>query len=102
MKTFNDLQFEEHPNSLYGGAMFSDARHALLFFDNGYGISVISGRAFYTSPLGPYEVAVLSGNAEGWDLTYDTPITNDVIGHCTEKKVSSIMKKIQKLESCQS
>lgn len=86
MKTFSDLKFEPHPNL--------PGIRAQLDFPNGYGVSVIAGEPFYTDPERPYEVAVWKGD----DLTYDTPITSDVIGYCTPEAVTDIMKKIQDLE----
>jgi hypothetical protein len=48
----------------------------------------------YGGKKGLYEVAVL--DSEG-DLTYETPVTNDVIGYLSEKGVSDVMKKVQEL-----
>lgn len=97
MKTFKDLEFEPHSIASHGISSYSDAKHAVIYFDNGYGVSVVSGRAFYTDSLHPYEVAVLHCNDGKWGLTYATPITDDVIGHCTERQVTSIMKQVQSL-----
>jgi hypothetical protein len=65
-----------------------------MSFDNGYGVSVVSHTYSYGGKKGLYEVAVL--DSEG-DLTYDTPVTNDVIGHLSEKGVSDVMKQVQAL-----
>lgn len=89
MKTFKDLKFIP---SKFG------SRGAKLFFNNGYGISVIYGRYTFTNP-GTYEVAILVGDENNWDLTYSTPITDDVIGHCSESEVTEIMQKIQELKN---
>ena len=90
MKTFKDLKFKKH-----GAIGFNS--HAELFFPNGYGISVITGEHAYSTAEEPYEIAVLKGNKEDSVLTYSTSITDDVIGHLTEKKVTKIMKDIQDL-----
>lgn len=87
MKTFNDLEFTQH--SQYP---LLD-QQALMDFPNGYGISVVTGEHAYAN-TNTYEVAVLNNDA----LCYDTPITDDVVGHCTESKVTEIMKQIQKLK----
>jgi hypothetical protein len=91
MKTFKDLEFKEHPHR----PQFNT--QAKMFFDNGYGISVITGSGAYKSETRPYEVAVIKGNEEDWSLCYDTPITDDVIGYNNEEDVTEIMKQVQKL-----
>ena len=90
MKTFNDLKFNLHPNHAFN-------TQAVMFFDNGYGISVITGKCAYSNDENPYECAIIKGNKEKWNIVYDTPITNDVIGYCDEDKVTEIMKQIQEL-----
>ncbi len=61
-------------------------RQAVYFFSNGYGISVINiigtnGEHYsYTDKKHPYEIAVLEGNKESSRITFDTVITDDVIG----------------------
>ena len=90
MKTFRSLKFKKH-------GLSGLPSHAELFFPNGYGISVITGEYAYSSVDEPYEIAVLKGNKEDSVLTYSTSITDDVIGHLTEKKVTKVMKEIQNL-----
>lgn len=87
MKNFNDLAFKQHK-------VFSDGTQAEMHFDNGYGVSVITGESAYTSVAGPYEVAVLK---TGKGLCYDSGITDDVMGHLMEQGVTDVMKRIQKL-----
>ena len=89
MKTFEDLVFKVSEDT-------PGLTRASLSFDNGYGISVISGYGAYGDGNHPYEIAVL--DKEG-NLTYSTKVTNDVIGYCTEKDVSRYMKMIQELPS---
>jgi hypothetical protein len=94
MRTFNDIQFK--PHSTGHGLMGS------MFFENGYGISVVRFKVgdrygSYTSNENEWEVAVLVGNEYDCELTYDTPITDDVIGHLSEQDVTDIMKQIQEL-----
>lgn len=94
MKKFDDLVFE--PHTMGNGLM------SKMFFPNGYGISVVR----FKSPFGgggsytngdQWEVAVLLGDEQNWDLCYTTDITNDVIGHLTDDDVTDIMERIQKL-----
>lgn len=113
MKTFEDLVFEPHPNrdidassKLAEHAMsssceflykmvtdhYSDAAQSRLMFNNGYGVSVITGKIFYTDDAHPYELAVL--NSKGID--YDHPESHgDVRGHLTADDVIEIMRIVQ-------
>ncbi len=90
MKTFNDLEFIDHPmGAEYGGII------SRISFDNGYGASVVKGPMSYGGDRGLYELAVLDSNG---DLTYDTPVTNDVEGYLSEEDVTKLLEQIQKLE----
>jgi hypothetical protein len=86
MKTFKDLEFKEHP--------INDGVVSRIIFDNGYGASVVRHEYSYGGKDGLYELAVLSNDGE---LTYDTPITNDVLGYLTTNEVTEILIKIQQL-----
>ena len=90
MKTFNDLKFNLHPGKGFD-------TQAIMFFNNGYGISVITGERAYGDDKAPYECAVIKGNKDKWIIATDTSITNDVIGYCDKNEVTTIMKQIQKL-----
>jgi hypothetical protein len=87
MKTFKDLEFKPHPNHM-GGVQ------AIAEFDNGFGASIVQTPYTYGGKDGLYELAVL--NTDG-HLTYDTPITNDVLGYLTEQDVTEVLIKIQQL-----
>jgi hypothetical protein len=89
MKTFEDLEFE-----MINDTPFMVGKKARMSFDNEYGVSVVSHTYSYGGKKGLYEVAVL--DSEG-DLSYETPVTNDVIGYLSEKGVSDVMKKVQEL-----
>lgn len=67
--------------------------HLLKFFDNGYGVSIVRHDGSYG-----LEMAVLLGNDEEWDLTYDTPITSDVIGYMTPEECINHVKSVTELE----
>ena len=62
-------------------------------FDNGYGASVIMGPQSYGFSKGLWELAVLQNGS----LCYDTPITNDVIGHLNEEEVNNYLNLIKEL-----
>jgi hypothetical protein len=86
MKQFKDIEFKKHRelNGVVGR----------IFFDNGYGASVVKHEYSYGGKDGLYELAVLDKNGE---LCYDTPITEDVIGYLRDIDVTDVMEKIQKL-----
>ena len=71
----------------YGGVQ------RLYSFDNGYGASVIKHEGSYGFKQDLWELGVLAGS----ELTYDTEITNDVMGHLTEEKVDKLLERISKL-----
>ena len=88
-KTFKDLNFEQFAND----PLSRTGKRARIHFDNGYGASVVSHTFSYGGSQGLYEIAVLKED----DITYDTPITSDVVGHLTEDEVTEILSKIQQL-----
>jgi len=88
MKKFEDLMFEEINDSFMIGVK------SCMMFDNGFGVSVVSHTYSYGGNKGLYEVAVLDSNGE---LTYDTPVTNDVIGYLDKSEVTDVMEEVQKL-----
>jgi hypothetical protein len=87
MKTFNDLEFIELDQYMNGVA-------ARIMFENGYGVSVVCHSFSYGGKNGLYEVAVLDTDGE---ITYDTDVTSDVIGHLTPEQVTETMAFIQVL-----
>ncbi len=87
MKTFKDLEFKEHPNGM-GGVQ------AIIKFDNGFGASIVKTPYSYGGAKGLYELAVFGKDG---DITYDTPITNDVLGYLSEAAVTQTLSKIQSL-----
>ena len=89
MKTFNDLQFKEHPKgAVYGGII------SRIIFDNGYGATVVQGPHSYGGSDGLYELAVVGKDDE---ICYDTPVTSDVEGYLSETQVTDLLIKIQQL-----
>lgn len=68
-------------------------------FDNGFGASVVQHDFSYGSEDGLSELAVLKFNGDEWNLTYDTEITDDVIGYLTEDDVKELLIRIEKLEN---
>ena len=98
IKTFKDLEFETHPILLDAKSqntkeMFANSKHAVMEFENGYGVSVIFGEQFYSNGIDTYEVAVLK---DGF-ICYKTYITDNVVAYQTENEVTEIMRKVQEL-----
>ena len=84
MNKFKDLEFKPHS--------IGDGVQAIMNFKNGYGVSVVKFSGSYGYP-NLWELGVLYGG----DLTYNTPITEDVMGNLSENEVSEVMLKVQKL-----
>ena len=93
-----ELQFMEFRTDEY------KKRQAIYFFENGYGISVINiigtnGEHYsYTKNKYQYEIAVLEGSKNNSRITYDTVITDDVIGYLKIEEVYKIMEEVEKLK----
>ena len=88
MKQFKDLEFVPHAAGM-GGVM------SRIQFENGFGASVVKTEYTYGGgDKGLYELAVLDSDG---NLTYDTSVTNDVIGYLRPEDVTDVMAKIQQL-----
>lgn len=65
---------------------------------NGYGASVVQGPCTYGGNEGYWELAVLRRNDTGeWPLTYETPITDDVIGYLNAGEVADLLHRVAAL-----
>ena len=90
MKTFNDLQFKNHPGSTTDFNMGIVSR---LEFDNGWSVSVVKGQHTYGGDKGLYELAVFKDG----EMHYDNAVANgDVVGYLRPEDVTDVMIKIQK------
>lgn len=97
VKKFEDIEFGPHPHDPSGKA-------GKLFFDNGYGVSVVrfkmragAGYGSYTENDDEWELAVLRGTADSWDIDTSTVITNDVLGNLSSDDVTNVMFTVQSL-----
>lgn len=106
-KIYDDLEWKEHhlatdakrlaPREFPMLAENKDAKHAIMFFDNGYGISVIKDCPLLTMDS-KFECAVLRQSPDGrYGLDYGTGIADDVIRTNYEGEISHIMHRIQDL-----
>ena len=71
--------------------------HTIIKFPNDYGASVVRVYGSYGFDQGLWEMAVIRFEGKGWSITYDTPITNDVLGYLSENDVVTHLQDIQKL-----
>lgn len=85
MKTFDDLEFLP---------IHGDGVYAKIMFKNGFGASIVKSSFSYGGDAGLYELAVLDTDGE---ITYETDITDNVIGHLTPEGITKVMKQIQAL-----
>lgn len=69
-------------------------------FDNNFGASVVCHDFSYGREEGLKELAVLkfTDSSDKYELTYDTQITNDVIGHLTDEEVNELLTRIEALK----
>ena len=68
MKVFQDLEFKKHrlaieaekfpPSCKDLAKRYNGAKHAVIVFDNGWGLSVILGKCFYSNGVDTYECAI--------------------------------------------
>jgi hypothetical protein len=67
-------------------------------FENGLGASVIQHEFSYGNELDLWEIAVLEFEEELYSLTYETEVTDDVIGNLTLEQVEEVLNKIKNLK----
>ena len=85
--TFQELKFQDH--TLVG------RKQCIVQFPNGYGASIVQGEHTYGGKDGLYELAVFGKDG---NISYDTPITNDVLGYLSEEDVEKILSDIKNLD----
>ena len=89
---------KEHSHPTWAGVQ------KIYRFPNGFGASVIrageggSWTGSYGAEDGLWELAVLKWDGEKSRLTYETSITDDVMGRLTQENVDDILKDIHKLK----
>ena len=80
-------------SSLYDGIQY------MFRFENNYGASVVKHFGSYGHEYDLWELAVIKFDAETgeWNLTYDTEITDDVLGCQTDEEIRDLLKRIKEL-----
>ena len=76
---------------IYGGVQI------LYRAGNGWGASVVCHHYSRGYAAGLWELAVIKFDGDTFDLCYDTPIADDVIGRLTWDEVEGILAQIQEL-----
>ena len=99
--TGNLNDFLVRTSQLHGGTQH------IFRFPNDLGASVVSHSNSYGG-TNFWELAVISfrrpsrfSNLSGdrdWDITYDTPITSDVLGWLTPREIASTLRRINRLD----
>lgn len=67
-----------------------DGWQLIFMFENNYGASIINHRGSYG-----VELAVIHFFDGNWDITYDTDITNDVVGWLDFEECKELLGKIK-------
>jgi len=75
-------------------------QHRIFKFDNSYGASLACSHRTYGGDDGLWELAIVvfeSDDAHDFDIVYNTPINNDVIGFLTYSNAMKIVRDIEHL-----
>ena len=91
--TFDDLVFGDISETSISGN-----KRAKLFFKNGYGISVLFHQN-QSKDHYQYEIAVIKGVEEAFDICYNTSVADDIIRCDKSREIDDLMKEIQELKS---
>ena len=67
-------------------------------FENDYGASIIRNKYSYGNEDKLLELGVIAYDGPDWELVYNTPVTDDVIGYATFPMVVEELKKIEKFK----
>ena len=87
------LNYEGFEQYLIDSNVYCDGYCYEFQFENNYGASVIKHSFSYGNEQDLFELAVLNDR----EITYDTDITNDVVGWLTNEEVIDYFKAIQSL-----
>tara|TARA_R110002167_G_scaffold25346_13_gene88140 strand:- start:551 stop:838 length:288 start_codon:yes stop_codon:yes gene_type:complete len=87
---FKDQTLPEGAVALKG---YPQLNQVMVNFTNGYQASIVSHEFSYGGGDGLFEIAVMHNN----QIVYDTPVTNDVLGHLDEEDVLRHLNEIHAL-----
>lgn len=91
MKIFKDLEFKDYLVHESIDKKFKGHKKAIQGFENGFGVSVLFGKSFYSDGVETYELAVLFGR----NITYNSELSDGVYAYLTKDEVTDFMLKIQ-------
>ena len=90
-----DMDFSKL-NGFVKSKELNEGEQHLYRFPNGLGASVVKSPFSYGGDQGLYELAVIEYNDEGgFSLTYETNVTDDVIGYLTYDDVKGLLEEIK-------
>jgi hypothetical protein len=84
---FKELNFQPHPMGM--------GEQCIVQFPNGYGASIARSQYTYGGKDGLYELAVFGKDGQ---ITYNTSITNDVLGYLSKEDVEKTLFDIKNLD----
>lgn len=74
-------------------------KQVIFRFPNGFGASVVRHFGSYGSSAGLWELAVIAWSGKEFELTYDTEVTDDVIGYLNPADVDECLRRIASLDA---
>ncbi len=94
-----DLTSTNFKDYVFLSRSINGGHQVVVKFPNGFGASIVQGPYTYGGPDGKFELGVVEFNESGknYDLTYDTPIIDDVLGHLSKKDCFDYLHKIMAL-----
>jgi hypothetical protein len=84
--TYYDIEFKNRSAGM--------GKQCMMFFGNGYGVSILLGDRFYSNGVDTYEVAIMDDYE---NVCYSSGLTEDVLGHQSKEEVMEIIEIIANL-----
>lgn len=92
-----NLNMEKFKDYLFKAQFLFDGAQYVFRFPNNYGASIVKHFGSYGGKDDLWELAVLRFDGDDWRLTYDTEITDDVLGYLSNQDVLDLLQRIQDL-----
>lgn len=92
------LNYEGFENNLIEKSELFGGIHYVFKFENNFGASVVKHWGSYGHEEDLWELAVIRCcRDDEWNLTFNTDITDDVIGYISDDRVRELLKEISEL-----